>query len=281
MRMNRLVEGFKADLAGAGRPENTVLAYGRAAEGYAKWYFDSFGEEMEKLFAGNVSDYIAYLRTVKELRGTSLNPKVSGLKAFNKYLIREGVQPEMVVNENHRDKVQAMGVSPSLVDQAEVDAFRQKVLVEDGVRDHAIVTVLAYAGLRISELVNLKLSCVDIIGMELTIYGKGNKVRVVDMSPKVRHAIREYLKVRNSDSPYLFVSRQSPKAHRSIGNRICGRHSGVITPHTLRHFFCTHALDVGYSVSEVAYMAGHGSVRTTTGYLNASRKEMKEKAARL
>jgi len=101
------------------------------------------------------------------------------------------------------------------------------------------------------------------------------------MSPKVQHAIREYLKVRNSDSPCLFVSRQSPKAHRSIGNRICEAHSDIITPHKLRHFFCTHALNVGYSLAEVVYMAGHTNVRTTTGYLNASRKEMKEKAARL
>jgi Site-specific recombinase XerD len=159
--MNMLVEDFKKDLMSSGTPPNTVMSYGRAAQEYARWYRNSYGNDMEKMYASNVSDYVAYLRTVKDIRGTSLNPKISGLKAFNKYLIRQGVQTEMVINENHRDKIQATGVSPSLVDLDEVEAFRQKVLVENGVRDYAIVTILAYAGLRISELVNLKLNCVD------------------------------------------------------------------------------------------------------------------------
>lgn len=279
--MQKWIGEFKAALAAEGKAINTIMSYGAAVEEYAKWYRDSFGCDADKLYASNVSDYVSYLRSVKEIRGTSLNPKVAGLKSFNRFLIQAGVQDELVVNDKHRDKVQTLGVSPTDLDQAQVDAFRQRVLVGSGERDHAIVTMLAYAGPRVSEAVNTKLADADSIGREITFIGKGNKVRVVPMSSKIHHAIGDYLKVRHSDSPFLFVNRVGGKLHRSTINKLCSKYSDDIEPHKLRHFFCTRALEVGYSLAEVAYMAGHSNIRTTTGYLHASRKEMIEKADRL
>lgn len=275
------MDDFKTFLRAEGKTDETVSSYCRTVLDYKKWYQESYGAEPEKLLGVNVSDYVAYLRAVRNIRGTSLNPKVAGLKCYNRFLIESGVQAEIVVVDKHRDKIQASGVSPTDIDQKEVDAFRQAVLIGSGIRDHAIVTTLAYAGLRVSELVNLKLANADLVGKEITVYGKGNKVRIVFMSPKVGNAISEYLKERNSDSPYLFVSRQANKLHRSTINRIMDKHHEDMHPHKLRHFFCTHALEVGFSLAEVAYMAGHASVHTTTGYLGASRREMLEKAGRL
>ena len=102
------------------------------------------------------------------------------------------------------------------------------------------------------------------------------------LNDKTVHAIREYLKVRNSDSPYLFVSRQSEKMAASRINQIFNQYSDVITPKMLRHYFCSHALDTGdYKIHEVANQAGHSNVQTTLIYSNPSARQMKEKANKL
>ena len=147
-----------------------------------------------------------------------------------------------------------------------------------------MVTLLAYAGLRDSEMVGLLLADIDLTSKELAVRkGKGGKKRIVYLGDKVLHAVREYLPVRSgqryADSPYLFVSRQAPKLHRSRVNQICAQYSQVITPHTLRHFFCSHALESGaYTIAELANQAGHANVRTTLRYTNPSVQKMKEKA---
>ena len=128
---------------------------------------------------------------------------------------------------------------------------------------------------------NLKLSQIDLTAKELCIVGKGDKQRLVYLNDKIVHAIREYLRVRDSDSPYLFVSRQGEKLTPSRINQIFNQYSDVITPKTLRHYFCSHALENGYSIHEVANQAGHSNVQTTLIYSNPSAKEMKEKANRL
>ena len=83
-------------------------------------------------------------------------------------------------------------------------------------RDFAIVTLLVYAGLRRSECVNLKLDQVDLIAKEIRVIGKGDKQRLVYINDRIAAAIREYLKERNADSPYLFASRQCAKLPGSI-----------------------------------------------------------------
>lgn len=107
----------------------------------------------------------------------------------------------------------------------------------------------------------------------MRIIGKGDKQRLVYLNDKIVYTIREYLKVRNSDSPYLFVSRQSEKLNPSRINQIFNKYSDVITPKTLRHYFCSNALENGYSIHEVANQAGHSNVQTTLIYSNPTAKD--------
>ena len=181
-------------------------------------------------------------------------------------------------------KVQVPYANPCTVDQGQVEAFRQRVLVEQGARDHAIVTILAYAGLRISECLALRPEDVDLIAREITVrHGKGDKSRVVFIGDKVVNAVREYKKARpDTGCPYLFVSRKGGQLSRGQVNRIFNEYSDTITPHTLRHFYCTQALEhAGYGVHEVANQAGHSNIHTTLLYTNPSREEMKKKANQL
>ena len=173
--------------------------------------------------------------------------------------------------------------SPSTVIKADVERFRQEILEQNGTRDYAIVTILAYAGLRISECLQLRMEDVSLKAKEIAVRrGKGDKMRVVFIGDKVVNAVREYLKERpDPDSPYLFPGRNGEHLSRGQVNRIFNAHSDSITPHTLRHFFCSNALESGYDINEVANQAGHSNIHTTLLYTNPTREKMKEKANRL
>jgi integrase/recombinase XerD len=189
----------------------------------------------------------------------------------------------MVVFKTDYMKVQLEFASPANITKSEVEAFRQKILETDNKRDYSLATLLAYSGLRISEAINLKLSDINLPAQEILVrYGKGKKQRLVIINDKVVNAIKQYLKDRESqrfkDSEYLFISRESEKVSRTRVNHIFNNYSNKITPHTLRHFFCSYAIENGWSVHEVAGQAGHSNIHTTLIYTNPSREEIKRKA---
>ena len=253
---------FEEYLRRIGKSENTALTYCRNIRMYFSWCRDSFGSEPKELYRSNVLEYISYMRNIRGYSPKSVNNHLSALRCLNM-------------------KVQIQYASPCSVDKKEVEAFRQRMLESGSKRDFAIVTLLVYAGLRRSECVNLKLDQVDLIAKEIRVIGKGDKQRLVYINDRIAAAIREYLKERNADSPYLFASRQCAKLSASRINQIFNQYSDTITPKTLRHFFCSNALENGYSIHEVANQAGHSNVQTTLIYSNPSAKQMKEKANKL
>lgn len=275
-----MLEQFCSFLREQGKAENTVESYRLAVDGYIKWYESTFGEPIRQIYRANVLDYISYLRTIRRLTNRSVNAKLAALQSFNEYLIAAGLQTDTVLNKRDYLKVQTAYANPSTVNREQVEAFRQRVLVGNGKRDYAIVTTLAYAGLRISECLALTPEDISLTAKEITVrHGKGDKARVVYIGDKVVNAVREYLKERpDTGSPYLFLSRRGGQLSRGQVNRIFNTHSDTITPHTLRHFFCSEALEVGYSINEVANQAGHSNVHTTLLYTNPTREQMKEKA---
>lgn len=104
--------------------------------------------------------------------------------------------------------------APCTVEQKDVEAFRQRLLESGNKRDYAIVTLYAYSGIRRSECVNLRLDQVDLISKEIRVIGKGDKHRIVYINDKTVNAIREYLKERQSDSPYLICESAEREAGR-------------------------------------------------------------------
>ena len=273
-----MINEFKQYLLSIGKSENTAVNYGDKVKLYFKWCLDSFGSEPQQLYRANVLDYISYMKNIKRYSPKSVNNHLSSLRSFNEFLIASGRQTELAIVKNDFMKIQIAYANPCTVEQA----FRQRLLEGGSKRDFAIVTLYTYTGIRRSECVNLRVDQVDLIAKEIYVVGKGDKHRTVYLNDKTVHAIREYLKVRNSDSLYLFVSRQSEKMAASRINQIFNRYSDVITPKTLRHYFCSHALDTGdYKIHEVANQAGHSNVQTTLIYSNPSARQMREKANKL
>lgn len=277
-----LTNDFHTYLKEQGKAENTIRSYVRCVAAYQSWYLESTGLSMQQLYRANILDYMSYLRTVKKLSNGTVNSHLAALACFNDFLVGAGVQTEMVLNRRDHLRVQRQFANPSDLSRQQVEEFRQRVLVKHGKRDHAIVTLLAYAGLRISESLALYPEDINLITREVVIRaGKGDKQRVVFLNDKIVNAVQEYLKERPDGCPYLFVSRLGGQLDRSAINRVFNDCSDCITPHKLRHFFCSVAIEAGYSIAEVANQAGHSNVHTTLLYTNPTREKMKEKSNRL
>ena len=281
MGVKFLMEEFKEYLALQGKSKNTINSYYLHVNGYNQWYLESFGRDCSVLFRENILDYISYLRNIKKDTGRTINCKISALIKYNEFLIENEIQQDQVVSKKDNIKVQQTFANPSDITKQEVDAFRQQLL-QDGHQDiYCLATLLAYAGLRISEALNIQLTDFNLTVGELKVRGKGDKDRVVYLNDKIINSIREFLRVRVVDSSYLFANKNNGVIHRSTINKIFNKYSDKITPHTLRHYFCTTALEKGFSVHEVAYLAGHSNVHTTLLYLNPSRESMRNKINQL
>lgn len=277
-----MMNEFKKYMLEDGKSENTMNSYIQHINGFLKWYKESFGEEFKKMYRANVLDYISYMTNILKQKPKTINAKVAALIKLNEFLQEQGIQDNIVVSKKDNIKIQNQIANPTDITKQEVEAFRQKILENETKRDYAIITIMAYAGLRISEVLNIRMSDFNITTREIIVsQGKGKKHRIVYMNDKIVNAIKEYLKDRESKSDYLFVSRQDERVNRTRINQICNKHSNKITPHKLRHFFCTVALESGYSIHEVANQAGHSNIHTTLMYTNPTAEVMKEKANRL
>lgn len=281
--MEQILDDFKNYMIKNQKSENTIKSYLLHIKEYMIWFQDTYGKGFEKLYRENILDYKSYLINIKKYKGKNLNAKtinakLSSIGLFNKFLIEEKIQEDIVVKDDYMIKIQTSYANPAEINKSDVENFRQKILEAGDKRLYAIVTLLSYAGLRISEALNVKLEDLSLDAKELIIRkGKGKKQRVVYLNSKIVNAIKEYLKVRNSESEYLFSSRESDRVDRSVINKQFKKYSNKITPHQLRHFFCTNALENGFAVHEVANLAGHSSIQTTLIYTNPSREKMKNK----
>lgn len=237
-----MIEEYKNYLKINGASQATIKSYILKIEEYMKWYRGSFNLEFRRLYRENVLDYLSYLQTVKKDNAKTINTKISALLKFNEFLCQSGVQEKMAVYKNDRIRVQEPLVSPTKVSKAEVEQFRQRILEGEGAKYYCITTIAAYCGLRISEILAIELNDFNFTTRELIVNrGKGNKMRVVYMNQKAINAIKEYLKERKSDSPYLFPSEKSStgRMHPSSVNKVFNKYSDVITPHDLRHHYAT------------------------------------------
>ena len=276
-----MLNEFLSYLQARGKSHGTITAYYQDVSLYLKWCQETFGEQPALLYRANVLEYISYMRNIRGYTPKTVNHHLSSLRSYNEWLIEIGRQTEAVVLKNDFMKIQLQYASPSTVSKKDVETFRQRLLESGSKRDYAIVTLFAYSGIRRSECAALKVEHVDLRAREIRVIGKGDKQRLVYINDKIVYALREYLKERNSDSPFFFVSRQSEKLTASRINQIFNRYSDVITPKSLRHFFCSNALENGYSIHEVANQAGHSNVQTTLIYANPTAQAMKDKANKL
>ncbi|MEK7564572.1 MAG: site-specific tyrosine recombinase/integron integrase [Patescibacteria group bacterium] len=211
------------------------------------------------------------------------------IRAFLKYLVRQGVAsmaperielpkiPERSLDLITREELQRLLDSPSTTDLQDL-------------RDKAILELLFSTGLRVSELCSLTVD-LNLSSDELSIRGKGGKVRVVFLSPDAKKHIREYLKARKDMSEALFVQlpakgKENKKEVEALTKRSVERmvkqraiQSGIskkVTPHVIRHCFATDLLSNGADLRSVQAMLGHASISTTQIYTHVTDKHLRD-----
>jgi len=283
------MDSFIQYLQKEGKSENTIKGYIQSISGFLKWFDQSKGVEFQRLHHENVREYLSFLKTIKNSKPKTINTKVNALIKFNEFLVESNVQEEMVLTKKDYVKVQQQYASLAKVEYKDVEKFRQMVLDSGNKRNYALVTLLAYAGLRISEALNLKLDDFNITSREILVKnGKGSKSRTVFMNDKVKAALQSWLQEREKEgieNEQLFVSNRNKQMDRTTVNKLFKEYAEKlgkdITPHDLRHFFCSHAINKGMSVHEVANQAGHSNIHTTLLYTNPSKDDLINKMNQL
>ncbi|MGQ9775600.1 MAG: tyrosine recombinase XerC [Thermodesulfobacteriota bacterium] len=239
--------------------------------------------EIEKVDRFDIRRYLSFLHGKN--KKSSIARKLSTLRSFFRYLIRE-----KVITNNPAKAVSTPKVEKSLPSSLTVDeAFRlmdspNRETGGKALRDRAILELLYSSGLRVGELVNLNLNHLDFTLGIVKVLGKGRKERIVPVGSKALEALRLYLEKRmdkGPDSPLFINLRGGRLTARSVG-RLIKKYtdsSGIVrkvSPHTLRHTFATHLLDSGAEIREIQEMLGHSSLSTTQRYIHLTPGKLME-----
>jgi integrase/recombinase XerD len=228
----------------------------------------------------------------REIAPASLARKISALRTFFQYLIREKMSPEncakLIDSPRFQRKI------PDVLDEVEIESLLNApdLTKPIGIRDRAILELLYASGLRVSELTSLEFSHLDLENSMLRLWGKGFKERMVPFGEEASEALKRYfqqareqiLKEKRSRSIFVGASGQ-PLTRQNIWVMIkkYSRKAGIektVTPHTLRHTFATHLLENGADLRVVQEFLGHSDIVTTQIYTHISKKILREAYAR-
>ena len=210
------------------------------------------------------------------------------LRAFLKYLRKRGI-PSLAPEKIELAKVSERSLD--LIAPIELDRLLAAPNPDTltGLRDRALLELLFSTGLRVSELCALSIDTVDLSRDEFSVRGKGDKIRVVFLSPAAKQAVAQYLKKRDDMYDALFVQ-HGPRANRSADARLspravqriiksCAIKAGItrkVTPHVLRHSFATNLLQNGADLRSVQALLGHAHIATTQVYTHVTDKHLRE-----
>jgi integrase/recombinase XerD len=250
--------------------QNTVASYCSDVEKFLSFY----GGRIEDVGAADVEEYLSSRDGLSERSQARV---LSSLKSFFDWLVLE-----KVIRYNPCDRVDGPKIGrylPNVLSEEEVVALLDSVdlSVWQGFRDKAILEVLYGCGLRVSEAVGLKISCVFLKEGFVRVIGKGDKERLVPLGEMAAEAVEKYLDVRpdpadSESSDIMFLNRFGrPLSRVSMFNMIKRQAvaAGIrkeISPHTFRHSFATHLLEHGADLRVVQEMLGHESISTTEIY---------------
>jgi len=270
-----------------GLTKNTLEAYSRDVGGYLHYLEGAGCSVPDQVRPTHVASYLAFLRD-SGLAPRSRARALSAVRMFHRFLLVESYAAEnpTAVIESPR----LPGTLPEVLSHGEVDALLRAPEGNDSIdtRDRAMLELLYATGLRVSELVSLRTTDLNLAAGYLITSGKGEKERLVPVGDSAGKMLAEYLGTarvtldRRGDSRYLFLSRLGGRMSRqSFWNIIKKRalQAGIrkgVSPHTLRHSFATHLLENGADLRSVQLMLGHADLSTTQIYTHVSQERLKK-----
>jgi tyrosine recombinase XerC len=232
--------------------------------------------------------YLAWLQAEGYVKA-SITRRISELRSFCRYLVREGILDTNPIRAVSSPKIPSR--LPDYLDLHEIEALLAAPdrMVPQGQRDRAILEVLYASGLRVSELVSLNLSNVNLHRGEIRVWGKGAKERLTLLGKPACRALTRYIQdgrpkliKENKPTNAVFLNRLGSRlSTRSVSNildkyaKLAGLERRV-TPHLLRHTFATHLLNGGADLRTVQELLGHADLSTTQIYTHVSQARAKE-----
>ena len=277
--------------------------YLKLERGLSKNSIDSYSQDIEKLISfmeinnypvsplaiekETIQEFIYSIS--KQLNARSQSRIISGLRSFFNYLIFEDYR-----QTNPLDLIESPKIGrklPDTLSTKEIDALINSIDLSkpEGERNRAIVETLYSCGLRVSELISLKLSDLFFEEGFLKVTGKGNKQRFVPIGAQTikfitiyKNEIRTHLNIPNEHKDTLFLNRRGKQLSRAmiftivkqLAEKIGLKKS--ISPHTFRHSFATHLLENGADLRSIQLMLGHKSITTTEIYMHVDTKHLSE-----
>ena len=217
----------------------------------------------------------------------SLNRKLTSLRQFYKYLLRNDfleIDPMVKIVSMKADKT-----IPSFLTKTEIVALLDQIEFPndfEGTRDKMILEMFYSTGIRLSELINLKILDIDYERKQMKVFGKRSKERIIPILDSYLKDLKSYsLDLRSivtSDAPNLFITKTGNVLYPKLVYRMVNSYLGMVTgvkqksPHTLRHAFATHMLDDGADLNAIKEILGHSSLTSTQIYTRTSAERLKE-----
>ncbi len=267
-----------------GLAPNTLAAYDRDLK---KYFHTMQGKDPDGISPSDVRAFLTGL-SGSGIAAPSIARNLTAVRGFHKFLQIDGLaQSDPTVN---LETPRGWKRLPKTLSMVEVDALlaQPDPVTMLGLRDKAMLELLYATGIRVSELVGLRLQDVNLERGFLVVMGKGSKERVVPLGEAAADAVTSYLErarrllLKSADSEFLFISSRRRGITRQMfweRIKLHARTAGItssISPHTLRHCFATHLLDNGADLRAVQAMLGHADISTTQIYTHVSRERLKQ-----
>ena len=269
-----------------GLSKNTIQSYESDIYQLYQWNNSKNKKRITEIKNFDTSQYISYLFN-QNLKSTSVNRKISSLKTFFNFLLKK-----KLINANpFADQImpkKAISLPKSISEDDVVkllDAPKSDSLI--GLRDKAMLELLYASGVRISELVNIKFSDLDLERNIIKVFGKGSKERLVPFGEDAAQCISAYIDERKKNKDiasikYIFLNNRGSKISRhAFWHRLKEYCLEIglkrdISPHTLRHAFATHLLNRGADLRSVQVLLGHSDLSTTQIYTHIAKQRLSE-----
>ncbi len=269
-----------------GLSRNTLAAYRTDLTSLARW-LDESGKTLGQARRGELLDYIAW-RVEAGARPRSTARQLSSFRGFFRHLLREGARKDDPTAQIEMPKIGRP--LPKSLSESEVEALLEAPDTSTclGHRDRTMLEVLYATGLRVTELVNLRLNQVNLNQGVMRVVGKGNKERLIPLGEESLEWIDQFIRgpraeiLLDRQSDYLFPTRRGDHMTRQAFWHLIKRYATKskvekgLSPHTLRHAFATHLLNHGADLRVVQMLLGHSDLSTTQIYTHVARQRLKD-----